>query len=75
MIDKNDFVRAKEIAQHFKLTINQVCTSLNQLRIFKAVNSIDQDGLWWYATPETDTRTREVIERVPESKPRVKKKK
>jgi hypothetical protein len=48
-----------------------VMISLWHLRRHKAVDSVESDGqLWWFATPEYDTRSKTLLERTPEEKKR-----
>ena len=67
----DDFRKAAHVVEATKLTSGHVSTSLHALKAYRAVDCIEQDhSLWWFATPETDTRLRVVLERTPETKKR-----
>lgn len=71
MIQANDFVNLRGLMAAAKLTSNQVSASLSHLHKYRAADCLESpDGLWWFLTPDTDTRTKKVEERRPEDKPR-----
>lgn len=73
LIRADDFMTARQIQEKFlpDKTPTRVATALVELRNFNAVGCIEQyNRLWWFATPDEDTRTRIVHERTPESRPR-----
>ena len=52
-------------------TYNRIQAALHHLRKYHAVECMASDGqLWWYATPDKDTRTYSREEITPETKPR-----
>jgi hypothetical protein len=67
----DDFVTAKMIFSRTKLSFNQISASLYSLKKYKAVDFVENsDGLWWFCTPEYDTRSKHIEMRVKENKPR-----
>lgn len=69
--DANDFLTVPQLRERTGQSVNRVSAALHMLRTYKAVECLHSDGyLWWYATPENDTRTKTVDERAPELKPR-----
>lgn len=71
MIQADDFVNLRGLMAATKLAINQVSASLSHLHKYRAAGCLESpDGLWWFLTPDTDTRTKKVEERRPEGKPR-----
>lgn len=67
----DDFMTAKGLQQATGRNVNQVSAALHALRQYKVVEAINSEGqLFWYATPWSDTRTKVVYERSPETKPR-----
>lgn len=67
LINLDDFATAKQIQQATGVSGNRVGAALHELRKYKAVGVEDVQGtLYWYATPDSDTRMRTVLERVPE---------
>lgn len=66
-----DFMTVRQLVDSTGVSCNRVTAALCNLRNYKAADFIaDANGTWWYATPESDTRTKTVEERVPETKPR-----
>lgn len=61
---EHEFSRRKGIAEALKLPVDTVSSVLNSLWRYKAVDVvIEADGVgWWFATPETDQRTRVTLE-------------
>jgi len=67
----DDFVTAKWVVEATRLTPNQVSAALYHLKKYTFLSCFESDGkLWWFSTPETDTRSRTVERRAPEAKPR-----
>lgn len=69
----DDLLTARQLRERYLPDVRpaRIATALIELRHFKAVDCVEQpDRLWWYATPESDTRTRVIHERCPETKPR-----
>lgn len=67
----NDYVTAAQVRAHTHLDANHVSAALYHLKKFRAAECFESGGtLWWFATPQTDTRTKTITERTPESKPR-----
>lgn len=69
----DDFMNYRMLTAATKRNYNQVSAACFHLRKRGAIDLvIETDGVgWWYALPaESDTRSRIVDERVPESKPR-----
>ena len=57
LISANDFLTAAHVRGITGLRNDIVLTTLKHLRKYKAVDSIsEEDVLYWFATPETDTR-------------------
>lgn len=70
---QNDFMTYRMIAKATGLDINHVGASCCHLRKFGVVDVVvNPDGTgWWFALPSNmDQRSRIVLERAPESKPR-----
>lgn len=71
LIRADDFRTSRQIQGELGLDVNHVAAALCHLRKHQAVDCIEQpDALWWYATPQNDTRTRTHAERTPEARPR-----
>lgn len=67
----DDFVTAAQVIEGTQLTPNQVSASLIMLKKYQALACFESDGrLWWFSTPETDTRICKHEHRAPEVKPR-----
>lgn len=67
----DDFRTSRQLQLETMLDVNHVSAALYHLRKYKAVDCLEENGtLWWFATPDTDTRTRVVDERHPEAKAR-----
>lgn len=67
----DDFMTMRQLREHTRLNINQVSAALHHLRVHKCVEFIsDGSGVWWYATPESDTRLCAHDQRAPETRPR-----
>lgn len=67
----DDFRSVKQLREHTRLCSNRVTAALHHLHKRKCVDFIsDLNGVWWYATPETDDRCFCVDERTPEVKKR-----
>jgi len=71
LIRANDFRTGKQLQTETGLSSNRVSAALYSLMKYKAAEFIEAEGsLWWFATPDTDTRSRTVDEKAPELKPR-----
>lgn len=67
----DDFRTARQLQEETGRNNNQVSAALSLLRRYKAVEAMAVEGtLWWYATPENDTRSRRIEEKAPELKKR-----
>ncbi len=67
----DDFIRMKDIATATKLELRQLRQTLPWLRKCKAIDSVESGGeLFWYATPDTDTRRYRIDEHRREDEPR-----
>ena len=67
LVRADDFLKRNEIAEATGANPNQVSAALTHLYRCKAIDAVAcQDRLWWFATPESDTRTMTVDERVKE---------
>lgn len=64
----DDFMTSKMIAEVTGIHSSRVRNILSNMRVYyKAFDCVEQDkALWWFATPETDTRTKHIDLRVPE---------
>jgi len=63
----DDFMTTAMVLEATKMNRHQAEVTLHHLKNYKAISAMESDGkLWWYATPDTDTRIRHVEERVPE---------
>lgn len=71
LVAKDDFMSVEDLTTASRRTRHEVLRSLWVLRQYRAVECVRQgDGLWWFATPNMDTRIRHNDERTPESRPR-----
>lgn len=71
LIRADDFRTSRQLQAELQLDTNHVSAALCHLAKHKAVEFVEADSsLWWFATPETDTRSRVVDERAPEDRPR-----
>lgn len=67
----DDFVTARQLQAATGRNCNQVSAALHQLHVHRAVDCVASDRqLWWFATPDSDTRIRTVDEKAVEDKPR-----
>lgn len=58
LIELDDFATHKQVQAALRITLNQTTATLHDLRRARAVDVMEVDGvLWFYATPESDTRT------------------
>lgn len=63
----DDFMGAEALRAATGANPHQLSAALHHLHKRRAVDSVESNGrLWWFATPETDTRLRVVEERRPE---------
>lgn len=79
--ERNDYVSYEDIYNYvretrYEVAFSHISAACFHLKKHKAVDLvIDSDGkVFWYLTPETDDRAKTIDERVPESKPRKRKK-
>jgi hypothetical protein len=71
LVAADDFMTGRQLQAATALDCNHVSAALHSLRNHKAVQAMNVDGtLWWFATPEDDTRIRVLHERTPEARPR-----
>lgn len=66
---RDDFLTYPQVVEALpECNRNQVAAALSHLRKYKAAGAVPDDHglLWWYATPDTDTRTKQVEQRVKE---------
>jgi hypothetical protein len=75
--EADDFVTARQLQSllgtdpFLGVTLNRVSAALYHLRKHHAADFIEAGtSLWWFATPQDDTRSRKCEERTPESRPR-----
>lgn len=67
----DDFMSYPMLIAKTGRSISQIGAAISWMRRHKAVDSVLVEGRpWWFATPETDTRSRTVDELIPEDKPR-----
>lgn len=68
----DDFRTAEQVMGDTRLTNHAVKLSLYYLKLRKVVDCLAEDGkLWWFALPEhEDQRSKVVLERCPETRPR-----
>ena len=67
LVKLNDFATRQDIAKQTGFTDNQVSAALSHLNNRKAVDfAYSNHVIHWFATPETDNRTKQVRERTPE---------
>lgn len=76
LVRADDLMTAEQLrlalwAAGLKATSNRVSAALHHLHGHKAVDFVEADAhLWWFATPEDDTRLRVIQEKAPEFRPR-----
>ena len=71
LVNSDDFKSVRQIMLCTRLSSEHVRFTLAYLRKCKAVGMVsDHDETWWYATPDTDTRSHTMAERIAEVKPR-----
>jgi hypothetical protein len=76
LVRADDFRTAQQVQAESGVNSRRVNSSLHMLRTYKAAQCMESDGqLWWYATPQDDTRMKTFDERTPEVKPRKSRKK
>lgn len=70
LVESDDFMNMEQIVAATRASINQVSAALSHLAKRKAVEPVvgGNDKLWWFATPDTDDRSKKVEQRVPEEK-------
>ncbi|MDX2059948.1 MAG: hypothetical protein SFV24_19215 [Gemmatimonadales bacterium] len=53
----DDFMTAKQLREVTGEAAHRVSAALHHLKVVKAIDSMESDGvLWFYATPDADTR-------------------
>lgn len=71
LVRADDFRTGRQLVEETGQSPARVSAALYSLLKHKAVELVEApDNLWWFATPESDTRVRVVEERTPESAPR-----
>lgn len=67
LLGAKDFRTVPQIMAATGLAVHQIATSLRHLRLHKAVDCLEEAGaLYWFATPEKDTRVFVLPNRVKE---------
>lgn len=67
----DDYVTLAQVKRDTRLDTNHASAALYHLKKFRAAECFESGGvLWWFATPQTDTRTKTLAERTPEARPR-----
>ena len=67
----DDFQTTRQLIDDTHESSNRVTAALHRLRVYGAIDAMEVDGqLYWYLTPDTDTRIRTVPEKAEETKPR-----
>lgn len=63
LIECDDFRTCKQLSLLTGRTFNQCSAALHHLRNVHAVDCVEQPGnLWWFATPQNDTRLKPLAE-------------
>lgn len=71
LIRADDFRTTRQLKALTGGDYNQIGAALSHLKKHRAADCLTCEGeLWWFATPESDDRSRHVDERVLESVPR-----
>lgn len=72
LLEANDFVASTELQKKTGGSQNQTNAALHHLQQHKAAEAVvgANGRLFWFATPESDTRTKQVEQRTPEDRPR-----
>ena len=71
LIAADDFLSLEALQRETGLTTKSLRTALPYLRDVRAVDSVESGGrLFWFATPESDQRQRQIAERKREDEPR-----
>lgn len=70
LVDADDFMNLSQIMEVTKATSRQASAAVCHLQKYKVIESVvgNDHKLWWFATPEYDSRLRHLEERVPEEK-------
>lgn len=72
LVAADDALRCVDIAQRLGLSTRLISGVLHTLYRYRVLDIIEgRDDIWWYATPENDTRTRVRKEVAEFSKPNV----
>lgn len=71
LVRADDFRTGRQLQEELRLSGNRVSAALYHLLKHRAVEFVEADRtLWWFATPTSDTRSRVVEEKAPETRPR-----
>jgi hypothetical protein len=63
LIGLDDFATRGMVVAGAGVTVSQITATLHDLKRYKAIDVMDVDGaLWFYATPDADTRMRHTLE-------------
>lgn len=70
--ESDDFLSVKQLIERSGCNLNQVTASLHTFKKYHVADFVtDYSGTYWYALdPSLDIRTKVVVERIPEKKPR-----
>lgn len=67
----DDLMTVRQLVERTGEPVNRVSAALHMLKIHKAVDIVEApDTLWWFATPDTDDRSKTLEMRTPEKGPR-----
>lgn len=68
LVQADDFLNLTEIMARTGASMTRATAALHHLCKSRAIESVvgGDEKLWWFATPEQDSRLRHVDERVPE---------
>lgn len=67
LLTADDFMSLQQLLEVTKASVNQLTAALHSLKTYQAVDSVESGGrLYWFATPLTDKRSRQLEERRPE---------
>jgi len=71
MVGLDDFCTASQIIRETGLDINHVSACIYHLKKYRAIQGMSVEGtVFWFATPEDDTRSHLMLEKAPETRPR-----
>lgn len=64
LLAADDFMSLQQLLEVTKASVNQLTAALHSLKMYRAVDSVESGGrLYWFATPLTDRRSRQLEER------------